>query len=54
MAGTILALISAPDIVNYYNDIGCKLSGIIDDTINGRLSPTVNNRFFIGLNPLSI
>jgi len=32
--------------------MGCKLLSIGDDMLYGRLSPTVNNRFFVGLTPL--
>lgn len=39
--GAILGLIRGPDIVYYYNDIGCKTAAVADDTLNGRLSPTV-------------
>lgn len=41
------------DIVNNFNDIGCKLTSIGDDILNGRLSPTVSNRFFVGITPLA-
>ena len=51
--GSLLAVISAPDIVNYYNDVGCKGASLPDDIINGRLSPTVEDRFFAGLTALS-
>jgi hypothetical protein len=52
MTGSILAIIEAPIVIKYFNDIGCKLSAIIDDMAYGRISPTVDNRFFVGLDPL--
>ena len=53
LVGSLLAVISASDIVRYYNDVGCKGASLADDIINGRLSPTVDNRFFAGLTALS-
>jgi hypothetical protein len=51
--GAILGLMKGADIIYYFNDIGCKTAAVADDTLNGRLSPTVDNRFFVGLTPLS-
>ena len=51
MVGAILGLIKGVDIVYYFNDVGCKTSAVADDTLYGRLSPTVENRFFVGLSP---
>ena len=53
MAGGILGIIRGADIIYYFNDIGCKTSALSDDTINGRMSPTVEDRFFVGLSPFS-
>ena len=53
MAGAILGLIKGVQIVKYFNDVGCKTAAVADDTLYGRLSPTVENRFFVGLSPYS-
>ena len=50
--GSLLAVINASDIVRYYNDIGCKGASLADDIVNGRLSDTVDDRFFVGLTAL--
>ena len=41
MAGGILGIIKGVDIVSYFNNVGCKTAAVADDTLNGRLSPTV-------------
>ena len=41
MVGGILGIIKGVDIVYSFNDVGCKIAAVADDTINGRLSPTV-------------
>ena len=51
MAGGILGIINGVSIVQHFNDVGCKVAAIGDDTMNGRMSPTVENRFFVGLTP---
>ena len=33
-----MALVSASEIVNDFNNVGCKNATMIDDTLNGRLS----------------
>jgi len=53
VAGGAIAVLNAPDIVNYWNDVGCKGAALGDDLVNGRMSPSVQNRFFVGLVPLS-
>ena len=53
MIGGLLGIIKGVDIVYYFNDVGCKTASVADDTIYGRLSPTVENRFFTGLSPFS-
>ena len=53
LTGAMLGIIKGADIVYYYNDIGCKTAAVADDTLYGRLSPTVDNRFFVGLSPFS-
>lgn len=40
-------------IVLNVNDVGCKMVAVADDIVYGRLSPTVSNRFFSGLNPFA-
>jgi hypothetical protein len=49
----IIAIVQGSNIILYFNDIGCKITAIGDDFVNGRLSPTVENRFFTGLSPFS-
>jgi hypothetical protein len=49
----VLAVLQGPDIVLYFNDIGCKMTAVADDIVNGRLSPSVSTRFFTGLSPFS-
>ena len=51
--GGIIAVMGGPNIVLYFNDVGCKMTAIGDDLVNGRLSSTVANRFFTGLSPFS-
>jgi len=53
LAGGIIGSIHGTDIVYNFNDIGCKMTAIGDDILNGRLSPTVANRFFVGIAPLA-
>jgi hypothetical protein len=53
MAGAIMGAAHGTDIVYSFNDIGCRLTSIGDDILNGRLSPTVANRFFVGITPLA-
>lgn len=49
MVGGILGIYKGADIVYSFNDVGCKTAAVADDTMYGRLSPTVENRFFVGL-----
>jgi hypothetical protein len=48
-----MGILHGSDIVYSFNDVGCKITAIGDDILNGRLSPTVENRFFVGITPLS-
>jgi len=41
MVGGILGIIKGVDIVYSFNDVGCKTAAVADDTMYGRLSPTV-------------
>lgn len=50
-AGGALAITQGSQIVMNFNDIGCKMMAVADDTVYGKLSTTVPNRFFSGLNP---
>jgi|JI8StandDraft_1071087.scaffolds.fasta_scaffold1498200_1 hypothetical protein len=50
--GAAVALAGGPDITNYVNNIGCRLTALIDDTLNGRISPENDTIFFVGLTPL--
>ena len=52
VTGSSAALYSGPDITNHMNNFGCKLTAVLDDTINGRISPTNDAVFFVGLSPL--
>jgi len=49
---SIVGLLIAADFINHYNNVGCRFVAVFDDTEYGRISPTVNGRFFVGLNPL--
>ena len=51
--GSAAALSGGPDITNYYSNIGCKLMSVADDTLYGRISPTDDSTFFVGIVPLS-
>lgn len=46
------ALSTAPNVTNDYNNIGCQLMAVADDTLNGRISPTDSDVFFVGIAPL--
>lgn len=50
--GAAAALAGGPDIVYYYNNIGCQISAVIDDTLYGTISPSNDAIFFVGLTPL--
>ena len=50
--GASAALAGGPEITNYVNNIGCRLTAVADDTLNGRISPTDDSVFFVGLSPL--
>lgn len=50
--GAGMALAGGPDITNYVNNIGCRLTAVIDDTQYGRISSDNNSVFFVGLTPL--
>lgn len=50
--GGLIALIEAPLIIKKFSDVGCKKAAMFDDMLNGRISPTVDGRFFVGLEPL--
>jgi hypothetical protein len=52
LGGGIIGIIQGPDIVYYFNDVGCKTSALADDLLNGRISPSVDGRFFVGIAPL--
>jgi len=41
------------DIINYFSDVGCKLTAIPDDLLYGRISPSVSGRFFTGISPFA-
>jgi hypothetical protein len=41
LTGGILGIINGVEIVKNFNDIGCKVAAVGDDSINSRLSPTV-------------
>jgi hypothetical protein len=38
IVASLIALVSASEIVNDFNNVGCKNATMIDDTLNGRLS----------------
>jgi hypothetical protein len=38
IVASLMALVSASEIVNDFNNVGCKNATMIDDTLNGRLS----------------
>jgi hypothetical protein len=46
-----LAITQGTQIILNFNDIGCKLTAIADDIVYGKVSTTVDNRFFSGLSP---
>ena len=50
--GAAGALAGGPDIINYVNNIGCRLTAVADDTLHGRISPSDDSVFFVGLTPL--
>lgn len=50
--GSAAALAGGPDITNHVNDIGCRLTALADDTLNGRISPSNSDVFFVGISPL--
>jgi hypothetical protein len=50
--GSAGALAGGPDVTNYVNNIGCRLIAVADDTLNGRISPSDDSVFFVGLTPL--
>jgi hypothetical protein len=50
--GASAALFGGPDVTNHVNNIGCRLTAVIDDTLNGRISPSDDSVFFVGLTPL--
>ncbi len=54
LVGGLLGLIDGSMIVKKYNDVGCKNAAIFDDLLNGRISGSVDGRFFVGLEPLRI
>jgi hypothetical protein len=41
IVGSILGIMKGANIVYYFNDVGCKTAAVADDTVYGRLSPTV-------------
>lgn len=49
--GGLIALIEAPMIIKKYNDFGCKNAAVFDDMLYGRVSKSVDGRFFVGLEP---
>lgn len=51
LVGGILAIMKGADIINYFSDVGCKLTAIPDDLLYGRISPSVSGRFFTGISP---
>ncbi len=50
--GSAAALAGGPDITNHVNNIGCRITALADDTLNGRISPSDDSVFFSGLTPL--
>lgn len=50
--GSAAALAGGPDIVYHYNNIGCRMAAVADDTLYGRISPSDDSVFYIGLTPL--
>ena len=53
LIGGILAIMKGADIINYFSDVGCKLTAIPDDLLYGRISPSVSCRFFTGISPFA-
>lgn len=47
-----MALAGGPDITNYINNVGCRITAVADDTLNGRISPVDDSVFFVGITPL--
>lgn len=52
VTGSAAALYRGPDLTNHFNNFGCKLTAILDDTLNGRISPSDDTKFFVGISPL--
>jgi hypothetical protein len=50
--GAAVALAGGPDITNYINNVGCRITAVADDTLNGRISPVDDSVFFVGITPL--
>ena len=46
------ALSGGPNVTNDYSNIGCQVMAVADDTLNGRISPTDDSAFFVGISPL--
>lgn len=53
IGGSAAALAGGTNIISHYSHIGCRLTALADDTLNGRLSTTDNSSFFVGIAPLS-
>lgn len=51
--GSAAALSGGPDITNHINNIGCRITALADDTLYGRVSPSNDANFFVGIVPLS-
>ncbi len=54
MIGGVMGIVQGVTVVQYFNDVGCKFAALGDDMLNGRISPTVTNRFFVGVSPLGV
>lgn len=50
--GSAAALFTGPDITNHVNGVGCRITAVVDDTLNGRISPSNDSIFFVGITPL--
>ena len=52
ITGSAAAVYAGTDITNYFSNVGCRVTAVLDDTINGRISPSDDRVFFVGLSPL--
>lgn len=51
LIGSAIALVEGPDVTNYFNNFGCRTLAVADDTLYGRISPSDDTVFFVGLKP---